>query len=84
MDSLSNGKITYTPTPIEKGLTKCIDEFVKSGCVYDYVNILSEAYLDKISHTPAKLSMFDGWKPKVKYLIGRYTPYILYNKTVNK
>ena len=81
MDALSGGRMVYTP--IEDGLRKCMDEFVKDGCQAEPASVLSEAYFDKVSHTPAVLSGFSGWKPKVKYLIARYTPYLAYIRIKN-
>lgn len=82
MDRLSEGKMTYMP--IEDGLRKCVDEFVKDSQKCGKISALSEAYFDKVLHTCTKLSAFSGWKQKVKYLIARYTPYFSYKRIKNR
>lgn len=82
MARLSDGKMTYCA--IEDGLRKCMDEFVTDGCKFGKISASSEAYFDKVAHTHAKLSEFSGYKPKVKYLIARYTPYFAYRRIKNR
>ena len=72
-----------TYTPIEDGLKKCVAGFMKDGCVSGGLNALSEAYFDKASHTRPEFSGFSGWKPKLKYIIARYTPYMSYKRIKN-
>ena len=73
-----------TYTPIEDGLKKCVDEFVKDGCKIGNISILREAYFDKVLHTRTKLSDFSDRKQKIKYIIARYTPYFTYMKIKNR
>lgn len=82
MALLSDDKMTYCA--IEDGLRKCMDEFVTDGCKFGKISASSEAYFDKVSHTHAKLSEFSGYRPKVKYLIARYTPYFAYMRIKNR
>lgn len=82
MDRLSDGKMTYTP--IEDGLKKCLNEFLKDGLKRGEINAFSEAYFDTVLHTHTKLSEFSGKKQKVKYLIARYTPYFAYKRIKNR
>lgn len=81
MARLSGGRMTYTP--IGEGLEKCVEEFLKGGWTPGAI-AFSEAYFDKVLHTQARLSEFPGWKQKVKYLIGRYTPYFAYKRMTNR
>lgn len=82
MDALSGGRMVYMP--IENGLRNCVDAFIKDGCKFGQLSILSEAYMDKASHTHAKLSEFSGWKSRIIYLIARYTPYLAYRRISNR
>ncbi len=82
MASLSGGKMTYTP--IEDGLRKCVREFINDGNKAVPFSAIEEAYMDKVSHTPARLSGIPGWKKKVKYLMARYTPYLTYKRISNR
>lgn len=82
MDRLSEGRMTYTP--IEDGLRKCMDEFMKDGRALRPIRAYTEAYFDKVSHTRVRLSEFPGWKQKGKYLIARYTPCFAYRRIKNR
>ena len=82
MDNLSKGKMTYTP--IEDGLKKCLDEFLKDDQKCIEISAVREAYFDSVLHMHTKLSEFSGTKQKVKYLIARYTPYFAYKKIKNR
>lgn len=82
MAQLSEGRMTYVP--IEGGLRMCVDEFVKAGCECGAIWAFREAYFDKLSHAPAKLSELPGWKPKAKYLVTRYTPYLAYKRITSR
>ena len=82
MDRLSGNRMTYTP--IEDGLRKCMDEFVREGYRIDQRRAVSEAYFDRVLHTHTKLSEFNGIKQKVKYIIARYTPYFAYKRIRNR
>ena len=73
-----------TYTPIEDGLRKCVSEFINDRTKSVPINAIEEAYMDKVSHTPAKLFVLPGWKTKVKYLIARYTPYLTYKRISNR
>ena len=58
----------------ENGLEKCLREFL---CTPEFREIPSkiQAYMDREMEERTSLIQFKGMKNKVKYVIGRYTPY---------
>ena len=58
----------------EIGLERCLREFLEKPAFRD-TPLKAFAYMDKIMGERTSLSHFDGIKRKIKYAIGRYTPY---------
>lgn len=58
----------------EIGLNKCLREFMQKP-EFREMSIKTYIYMDKIAGDRTPLSEFDGIKRKIKYTIGRYTPY---------
>lgn len=58
----------------EVGLEQCLREFLKEPKLRE-ISLKAQAWMDREmkEHTP--LSQFGGFKKRVKYAIGRYTPY---------
>ncbi len=68
------GKLKFTEP--EKGLKQCLIEFLDNPKFRD-IPMRSQAWMDKEmkEHTPLK--QIDGATNKIKYSIGRYTPYFV-------
>lgn len=62
-------------TPVDVGLSECLCHFLNSSRRFKSLSWRSEAYCDKLTgcHTP--LREFKSPADRLKYLIGRYTPY---------
>lgn len=72
------GKIDFTP--IEIGLTQCLEEFLDSGSKFQYISWKKEAYFDKLTGEWTNLREFPTLKNKIGYLISRFTP--VFKRTV--
>ena len=58
----------------ELGLEKCLREFLEKPAFRE-TPLKAFAYMDKITGERTSMSSFGGIKCKIKYAIGRYTPY---------
>lgn len=58
----------------EIGLKRCLREFLEKPAFRE-TSLKVFAYMDKITGERTSLSHFTGIKCKIKYAIGRYTPY---------
>ena len=58
----------------EIGLERCLGEFLEKP-VFREAQLKAFAYMDKITGERTSLSHFIGLNSKIKYAIGRYTPY---------
>ena len=58
----------------ETGLERCLREFLEKP-TFRETQLKVFAYMDKITGERTSLSSFGGIKCKIKYAIGRYTPY---------
>lgn len=58
----------------EIGLEICLREFLKEPKFYELPLVIC-SYMDRIARDYTPLSQIDGIKNKLKYAIGRYTPY---------
>ena len=58
----------------ETGLEKCLREFLEKP-TFRETPLKAFAYMDKITGERTSMSSFLGIKCKIKYAIGRYTPY---------
>jgi nucleoside-diphosphate-sugar epimerase len=77
--SFNNEKITsicndFVFTKTEDGLRKCIADFIAHPSFHP-INFLYEAKHDRITHEITSLKEITGFKPKVSYLLCRFTPY---------
>ena len=64
---------------MREGLEMCLKTFLKDGGRFLPLYWKNEAIMDRITHERTKLKEFDSLGFKLKYLVGRYTPY-LYGK----
>lgn len=68
----------YEWTDPLNGLRECLIEFLQEGnSSFQYISWKSEAVLDRLTRERTPLSVFENWKDKCKYLIGRYTPFLI-------
>ena len=58
----------------EIGLEICLRAFLKEPKFYELPLVIC-SYMDRIARDYTPLSQIDGIKNKLKYAIGRYTPY---------
>lgn len=70
------GKQDYTA--MRAGLERALTEFIEERHAFRYISYLHEAWLDRQTgeHTP--LAEIPTLKEKIKYLLGRYTPFLQY------
>lgn len=66
------GKTTFLTA--EEGLKKCLGEFLDGPREFKALNIMPQAYFDRLTNEYADLKEFQGAKRKLKYVIARYTP----------
>ena len=66
------GECDFVPT--ENGLEKCLREFLRAP-EFREVSPKIQAWIDREVGERTPLTQFKGMKNKVKYVIGRYTPY---------
>lgn len=66
------GRINFTDS--EEGLKACLSQFLEGKREFRKVSWKAEAYYNKITKDRLCVSEF-GSKDRIKYLIGRYTPY---------
>lgn len=67
---LSKNSISYIS--IEKGLEKCLTEFLRGKRNFREIDWLFEGFADKITEEKINLKEILGIKNQIKYLIGRY------------
>lgn len=67
------GKIDFADP--EAGLTYCLKEFLEGEQIFKSIFWKAEAYFNRISMDKGIANTFSG-KEKIKYMIGRYTPYL--------
>lgn len=60
--------------PPESGLEKCLREFLRAPEFREIMPKI-QAYMDREKGERTPLIQFKGMKDKVKYIVGRYTPY---------
>lgn len=65
------GEITFRVA--EEGLKKCLGEFLDGPRDFKALNVMSQAYFDRLTHERSALKEFRDTKRKIKYVIGRYT-----------
>lgn len=70
------GNISFTD--VESGLRKCLNEFLDRELRWGNTPWRSEAYFDKLTDENSNLDEFPSVKGKVKYLLGRYTPFFFF------
>lgn len=70
----------YEYIKAEVGLKKCLTNFLLSSDLnFQNIDWKMEAYMNRITKEHMNIGCFDN-KQKVKYIIGRYTPYLEKNK----
>ena len=66
------GEMPFTAP--EVGLERCLREFLREP-TFRNVPVKAQAWMDKEMKEHTALNQFRGTTNKIKYLIGRYTPY---------
>lgn len=58
-------------TPLEEGLRRCLEEFIRSGGKFRGRNWKLEGAFDRVTGERTRVFSIDGWKNKVKYILYR-------------
>ena len=66
------GKLEFEP--LEKGISYCLKEFLSGDRVFERISARTEAYYNRITGDSFVYGGFSK-ADKIKYLVGRYTPY---------
>lgn len=74
IEDISSEKVIYVEP--EEGLELCLREFIDKKYSFKNINIILEAYMDKVTGEHMKLRVLSNWKMRIKYAVARYTPYI--------
>lgn len=76
IDTISECTEKYVP--LKEGLTKCLEQFIDEKRKFLGISCKLQAYMDIVAGEKTPLSEFATLNKKIKYIICRYTPFLVW------